>query len=240
MMRKKTKQKKIMEKNNSLSKDKLVVYHEPKNPVSEIYRTIRTNIQFSSADKDLRTLSVTSATEGEGKTTTIANLAITLTQQDHTVVIVDGDLRRPKVHRIFELENTEGLTEVLVNKLPHKPLVKQTFVENLSVLPTGILPPNPSELLGSKGLKALIDKLKDEYDYVLVDVPPVNIVTDGLLVANVVDGVILVCSSGLVQSDEARRAKELLTNAKANLLGVILNNVPMDTNKYYYYQEESY
>ena len=240
MSRKKKMRKQIVEKNTNLSKDKLVVYHDPKNPVSEIYRTIRTNIQFSSADKDLKTLSVTSATEGEGKTTTIANLAVTLTQQDHRVVIVDADLRRPKVHRIFELENTEGLTEVLVNKLPHKHLVQETFVENLFVLPTGILPPNPSELLGSKGLKALIEKLKVEYDYVLLDVPPVNIVTDGLLVANVVDGVILVCSSGLVQSDEAKRAKELLVNAKANLLGVVLNNVPMDTGKYYYYQEENY
>ena len=221
--------------NMNIGMDKLVVYHQPKNPVSEVYRTIRTNIQFSAVEKEIRTLTVTSATEGEGKTTTIANLAITLAQQENKVLIIDADLRRPKVHKVFDVENDQGLTEILVNKVDAKSLIKETFVENLSVLPTGVLPPNPAELLGSKGLVKLIEEFKETYDYVLIDVPPVNLVADGLLIANLMDGVLLVCSSGLVPVEEAKRAKELLVQAKARVLGVILNNVPMETTNYYYY-----
>ena len=221
--------------NMNIGKDKLVVYHQPKNPVSEVYRTIRTNIQFSAVEKEIRTLTVTSATEGEGKTTTIANLAVTLAQQDNRVLILDADLRRPKVHKVFDVENDQGLTEILVNKVDPKSLIKETFVENLFVLPTGVLPPNPAELLGSKNLVKLIEELKESYDYVLIDVPPVNLVADGLLIANIIDGVLLVCSSGVVPVEEAKRAKELLVQAKARVLGVILNNVPMDTTNYYYY-----
>ena len=221
--------------NMNIGKDKLVVYHQPKNPVSEVYRTIRTNIQFSAVEKEIRTLTVTSATEGEGKTTTIANLAVTLAQQDNRVLILDADLRRPKVHKVFDVENDQGLTEILVNKVDPKSLIKETFVENLFVLPTGVLPPNPAELLGSKNLVKLIEELKESYDYVLIDVPPVNLVADGLLIANIIDGVLLVCSSGVVPVEEVKRAKELLVQAKARILGVILNNVPMDTTNYYYY-----
>ena len=221
--------------NMNIGKDKLVVYHQPKNPVSEVYRTIRTNIQFSAVEKEIRTLTVTSATEGEGKTTTIANLAITLAQQENKVLIIDADLRRPKVHKVFDVENDQGLTEILVNKVDAKSLIKETFVENLSVLPTGVLPPNPAELLGSKGLVKLIEEFKETYDYILIDVPPVNLVADGLLIANLMDGVLLVCSSGVVPVEEAKRAKELLVQAKARVLGVILNNVPMETTNYYYY-----
>ncbi len=221
--------------NMNIGKDKLVVYHQPKNPVSEVYRTIRTNIQFSAVEKEIRTLTVTSATEGEGKTTTIANLAVTLAQQDNRVLILDADLRRPKVHKVFDVENDQGLTEILVNKVDPKSLIKETFVGNLFVLPSGVLPPNPAELLGSKNLVKLIEELKESYDYVLIDVPPVNLVPDGLLIANIIDGVLLVCSSGVVPVEEAKRAKELLVQAKARVLGVILNNVPMDTTNYYYY-----
>jgi len=218
-------------------KDKLVVHNDPKSPISEIYRTIRTNIQFSAFDKELKTLTVTSATEGEGKSTTLSNLGVTLAQQNNRVLIVDADLRRPKMHKMFQLANTEGLTELLINKLEPESLIQTTFVENLFVLPTGVIPPNPAELLGSRRMNHFIENVKAKFDYVLIDIPPVNVVTDGLLIANLMDGVILVCDSGNVAIEEAKRAKELLTNAKANILGVVLNNVAIDGSNYYYYQK---
>ena len=225
----------------NVDSNKLVAYHRPKSPVSEIYRTIRTNIQFSSFDKDLKTLSVTSSVEGEGKSTTLANLAVTLAQQGNRVLMVDADLRRPKLHRIFDVLNSQGLTELLVKSLDPDALVQKTFVEGISVLPTGQIPPNPAELLGSRRMKHFLERVKAEYDYVLVDIPPVCVVTDGLLIANQLDAVILLCSSGHVSIDEAKRGTELLKNAKANVLGVVLNNVSSDQQQtYYYYQPNSY
>jgi len=232
------KREKIREGHLNADNENLVVYKDPQHPIAEVYRTLRTNIQFSAFDRDLKTLSITSATEGEGKTTTLSNLAVTFAQQYKRVLIIDGDLRRPKIHKIFNLESRQGLTDVLVNKLDPNELILPTFVDNLFVLPAGAIPPNPSELLGSQRMKDLLSFLKKDFDYVLVDIPPVNIVADGLLIANVMDGVLLVCSSGVVPTEEAQRAKELLTQAKANILGVVLNNVPFDSSKYYYYQNE--
>jgi len=232
------KQQKIREDHLNADNETLVVYNDPRHPIAEVYRTLRTNIQFSAFDRELKTLSITSATEGEGKTTTLSNLAVTFAQQYKKVLIIDADLRRPRVHKVFNLENRQGLTEVLVNQLdPHK-LIQPTFVENLSVLPTGVIPPNPSELLGSQRMKDLLSLLKKDFDYILLDIPPVNVVSDGLLVANIVDGLLLVCSSGVVPTEEAQRAKELLVQAKANILGVVLTNMAFDSSKYYYYQND--
>ncbi len=221
-------------KSETLNHNKLVVFNDPKSPVSEIYRTIRTNIQFSSFDKELKTITVTSSLEGEGKTTTLANLAVTLAQQNKRVLIVDADLRRPKIHRIFELNNTEGLTELLIEMVKPERFIQETFVENLWVLPTGRIPPNPAELLGSSRMHSILKNLRGKFDYVLVDIPPVNVVTDGLLIANRMDGVVLVCEAGYATIEQVKRAKELLVNAKANILGVVLNNIPLDQTNYYY------
>ena len=219
-----------------LSKDKLIVHHDPKSPVSEIYRSIRTNIQFSAFDKELKTLTVTSSIEGEGKTTTLCNLAVTLAQQNKRVLVVDADLRRPKVHRIFDIPNHEGLTELLISMGEPEKFINETFVDNLFVLPTGVIPPNPAELLASSRMKHFIENVRAKFDYVLVDIPPINVVTDGLLVANRMDGVVLLCDSGRVSIEEAKKAKDQLINAKANVLGVVLNNVKEDGAAYYYYQ----
>lgn len=237
-MFKSKKREKIREDHLNANNDNLVVYKAPQHPIAEVYRTLRTNIQFTTFDRALKTLSVTSATEGEGKTTTLSNLAVTFAQQSNRVLVIDADLRRPKVHKIFNLENRQGLTEVLVNQADSKELIHSTFVENLFVLPTGVIPPNPSELLGSRRMKDFLALVEKDFDYVLIDTPPVNMVTDGLLIANIVDGLLLVCSSGVVPTEEAQRAKELLTQAKANILGVVLNNVPFDSSKYYYYQND--
>ena len=234
MARSKAKRKK--EENSLPTKNKLVVYNDPKSPISEIYRTIRTNILFSSFDKELKTLTVTSSLEGEGKTTTLCNLAVTLAQQNKRVLVVDADLRRPKVHRMFQVANHEGLTELLISMTEPESFIHETFVNNLFVLPTGVIPPNPAELLASSRMKHFLENVRAKFDYVLVDIPPINVVTDGLLVANRMDGVVLVCDSGRVAIEEAKKAKEQLVNAKANVLGVVLNNVKQDGTTYYYYQ----
>ena len=234
MARKKSRKRK--DGNLHLSKDKLIVHHDPKSPVSEIYRSIRTNIQFSAFDKELKTLTVTSSIEGEGKTTTLCNLAVTLAQQNKRVLVVDADLRRPKVHRIFDIPNHEGLTELLISMGEPEKFIIDTFVENLFVLPTGVIPPNPAELLASSRMKHFIENVRAKFDYVLVDIPPINVVTDGLLVANRMDGVVLLCDSGRVSIEEAKKAKDQLINAKANVLGVVLNNVSQEGSAYYYYQ----
>jgi len=234
MARNKTKKKK--EDFQLPKKNKLIVHNDPKSPISEIYRTIRTNILFSSFDKELKTLTVTSSLEGEGKTTTLCNLGITLAQQNKRVLVVDADLRRPKVHRMFNLSNHEGLTELLINMMEPESFIHETFVENLFVLPTGVIPPNPAELLASSRMKHFLENVRAKFDYVLVDIPPINVVTDGLLIANRMDGVVLVCDSGRIAIEEAKRAKEQLLKAKANVLGVVLNNVSQDGSTYYYYE----
>ena len=238
IFRKRKARKERLKRSMNLDAEKLVVHHRPKSPVSEIYRTIRTNIQFSSFERDLKTLSVTSAMEGEGKTTTLANLAVTLAQQGNRVLMVDGDLRRPKLHRIFDVINTQGLTELLVKNLDPDDLIQKTFVDNIYILPTGLIPPNPAELLGSRRMRHFLERVKAEYDYVLVDVPPINVVTDGLLICNQLDGVVLLCDSGLVTIDNAKQAKLQLEKAKANILGVVLNNVSQESSGYYYYYRD--
>ena len=221
--------------NLKLSQNKLIVHNKPKSPISEIYRTIRTNIQFSAFDKDLKTIAVTSSLEGEGKTTTLCNLAVTFAQQNKKVLIVDADLRRPKVHRLFDIPNERGLTELLIEMIEPEAFIHETFVENLFVLPTGVIPPNPADLLASNRMKHFIENVRAKFDYVLIDTPPVNVVTDGLLIANRMDGVVLVCDSGQTGIEEAKKAKELLVTAKANVLGVVLNNVKQEDTGYYYY-----
>lgn len=222
---------------------KLIVNENPKSPISEAYRTIRTNIQFTSIDDDIKIITVTSAMAGEGKTTTIANLATAFAQTGKSVVLVDADLRKPAVHKMFDLPNLRGLTNAVIHDQPITDLVCDTNVENLKVLPAGPIPPNPSELLGSKSMKNLIANLSEAYDYVFIDAPPVAIVTDAAIIANMSHGVILVSVSGKTEIKNLQYAKKLLNNANANILGVVINKVPMDKkgfskyNYYSYYQQ---
>ncbi|MCQ6264739.1 CpsD/CapB family tyrosine-protein kinase [Fictibacillus sp. WQ 8-8] len=204
-------------------------------PISEQYRTIRTNIQFSSIDKQYKTLLVTSAGQGEGKSTTVANLAVVLAQQGKRVLLVDGDLRKPTVHYTFRVSNIQGMTSVLTKQLTFGDAVQKTNVEHLYVLPSGPIPPNPSELLNSKAMEALVEDANSKYDYVLFDSPPVLAVTDAQILSNRCDGVVLVASSGRTEKEEALKAKELLENANAKILGVVLNGKETNDSSYYYY-----
>ncbi|WP_094549307.1 CpsD/CapB family tyrosine-protein kinase [Petroclostridium xylanilyticum] len=215
----------------------LIAHTNPKSPISEAYRVLRTNIQFSSVDKPLKVIVVTSAGPGEGKTTTMANLAITFAQSGSRTLLIDADLRKPKVHRTFYLSNQKGMTNVLAQHDDYKQHIQKSAAENLDVLTSGPIPPNPSELLSSNSMKQFIEKVRQDYDIVLIDAPPVGTVTDAAILSTIVDGTMLVTASGQVEIEAAQRAKELLEKVKANIIGVVLNKLSKNAqgNYYYYY-----
>lgn len=213
----------------------LITETSPKSPISEQYRTLRTNIEFASIDKQISTLMVTSASPGEGKSTTTANLAVVFAQQGKKVLLIDADMRKPTVHYTFRLENTLGITNVLTGQTPLKKAVQASETKDLYVLTCGPIPPNPAELLGSRAMDELIQTALKEFDMVIFDTPPVLAVTDAQVMANKCDGVILVVNSGKTERDAAVKAKEQLANAKGKLLGVVLNNKKEQKGQYYYY-----
>ncbi len=213
----------------------LITMTNSKSPISEQYRTIRTNIQFSTVDQEIRSLMVTSAGPGEGKSTTTANIAVVFAQQGKKVLLIDADLRKPTAHYTFRIDNNVGLTNVLSKQTTLAMAVRETNQENLFVLPSGPIPPNPAELLGSRSMEQLINQVYEEFDMVIFDTPPVLAVTDAQILANKSDGIVLVVSSGTTENEAAVKAKELLVNAKGKILGVVLNNKKMKDSQYYYY-----
>jgi capsular exopolysaccharide synthesis family protein len=229
-------QNKKLKKQMMNTKRKIITHTDPKSPISEMYKTIRTNINFSSIDQELRSLMVTSTGPGEGKSTTSANLAVVFAQEGKKVLFVDADMRKPTAHYTFNLNNTYGLTSVLTNQRPLVEAVHASDIKNLDLLTCGPIPPNPAELLSSHSMKRFLAAVYQEYDMVLFDTPPVLAVTDAQVLANQCDGTILVVSSGSTETDKATKAKELLESAKAKLFGVVLNNREMkESNHYYYY-----
>ncbi|MCG8607548.1 polysaccharide biosynthesis tyrosine autokinase [bacterium] len=216
---------------------RLVTHFKPKSPISESYRTLRTNLQFSKPDKRPRTILVTSAGPGEGKSTTTANLAIAMSQQGVRTLLVDTDLRRPVQHRLFNLDKGRGLSNVLVGKKGLTQVIQHTDVENLDMITCGILPPNPAEMLGSGRMKELLEEIGQLYDVCLLDSPPLIAVTDAAVLSNSVDGVLLVVKSGKTHREALNRGVELLENVKSPILGVLLNDISRANTygSYYYY-----
>jgi len=217
---------------------KLITAEHPRSPISEVYRVMRTNLQYSTLDKPARTLLVTSASPVEGKSVTAANLAVVLAQAGLRTVLVDSDLRRPSLHKIFRLPNQHGLSNALLQ--PEASLnghVQPTELENLHVLTSGPIPPNPTELLGSRKMQALLEHLKGESDVVVLDSPPALVVTDANVLASQVDGVVLVTDAGRTRRDVAERACDTLRKVGGNILGAVVNRVPVRTSgtHYYYY-----
>jgi capsular exopolysaccharide synthesis family protein len=207
----------------------LIVASDPRSPVAEAFRTLRTNIQFKSLDNPVRTILVTSSAPGEGKSTVVANLAVSLAQTGAAVIAVDCDLRNPSLHTLFGLPNEGGLTSlVLQPDAGVRQFLQRSEAGGLDVLTSGPLPPNPAELLGSKRMESLIHELRGMADYVVFDTPPVLAVTDAAVLATKLDGSMLVLSAGRARRDAAKKAKRTLEELSSSFLGVVVNNVKAD------------
>jgi non-specific protein-tyrosine kinase len=213
----------------------LITLTDPRSPVSEAYRTLRTNLSFSSLDEPIRTLVVTSPAPDEGKSTTVANLAVTMAQGGRSTILVDCDLRRPALHTLFECQSEPGLTNLLLEE-DGQPALQQTEVEGLQILTSGPLPPNPADLLGSQKIDKVIASLVEKADMVLFDAPPVIAVTDAAVLGGKVDGVLLVISAGKTRREHAERAKEMLERANVRIVGAALTNAPKDSSIGGYYE----
>lgn len=178
---------------------------------------------------------ITSSGPREGKSHTVANLAVSIAQAGKSVLVVDADMRNPTQHKLFGLDNGQGLSVALVQEQDYRNYIRETAVPGVMVLTGGPIPPNPAELVGSKRMKHLIEEVSEQFDMVLIDTPPIIAVTDAAILAQVVDGVILVLASGEVNKDYAQRAKGLLDKVGAKILGAVLNKADMKTSEYYYY-----
>jgi non-specific protein-tyrosine kinase len=219
--------------------DTLITISNPRSPISEAYRTLRTNLEFTSLDKPLRSMVVTSAAPEEGKSTTLANLAVAIAQSGKKVILVDCDLRRPSLHNFFNARNTPGFTDMMRDdSLMSKPPLQETGVANLFLLSSGTIPPNPAELIASRKMNQLITALQEQADVVLFDAPPIIAVTDAALLATKVDAALLVISAGKTKRDHAKKAKALLEKVNAHLIGTVLNNVKGEASLYQYYSNE--
>lgn len=230
-----------MKRNNQIADAKrrnLIAFYKPKSTIAEQYRTIRTNIDFSQVSGELKTIMITSAGPGEGKSTTAANVAVTMAQQGKNVLLIDADLRKPTMQYTFRLSNTEGLTTLLTKQSTFEDTVRKSEVEHLFLLTSGPIPPNPAELLSSPAMGSFMKHALTLFDIVILDTPPVLAVADAQILANICDGTVIVTRSGVTEKEAAVKARDLLKKAKARLLGVVLNGRPMsksDSHYYYYY-----
>lgn len=218
----------------------LYVHDAPKSTVSEKFRGIRSNIMFSNAENEINSLLITSEKPMSGKSTLSANIAVTYAQAGYKTLIIDGDMRKPTQHYIFDLPNNSGLSNLIINKTTYSESIKETRVENLAILTAGPTPPNPSELIASSKFEKIYNELLEHYDFVVIDTPPVNTVTDAQVYAKTVKNCVLVIDTEKNNKAEVKKAKDLLNKAGGKLLGAVLNKMPIDknSNSYYYYGED--
>jgi polysaccharide biosynthesis transport protein len=215
----------------------LISVHSPKSTFSESIRGIRTGIVFSAADQVPQTILVTSAGPSEGKTICAANLAVTMAQDDGSrILLIDCDMRRPRIHKLFEINKDAGLSSALVGSSELKDVILPTDIENMSIIPCGPIPPNPSEILGSKRMHALLQVLKKNYTRIIIDSPPITAVTDAVILASNADGIVLVIRSGSTPRQIVGNGLAKLKSVNAHILGAVLNGVELGRDSYYYHQ----
>ncbi|GFR35679.1 CpsD/CapB family tyrosine-protein kinase [Thermobrachium celere] len=211
----------------------LVTLAKPKSPISEAYRTLRTNIQFSALDKKIKKIVITSSGPAEGKTSTALNLAITLAQNGHKTLLLDCDMRKPSIHKRMKISNLNGLSDILLGESSIEDATTNVELEHLYIITAGTKPPNPAELLSSQKMINFLNSIEEKYEYIIIDTPPVLMVTDAQILSKYADGTILVVASREAEKNGVKRAKELLEKVDANILGVVLNK--LDTSKKGYY-----
>jgi capsular exopolysaccharide synthesis family protein len=208
-------------------------YRSSHGPVAEAFRVLRTNLQFAAVDKELKVILVTSTTPNEGKSTVAQYLAQTISRTGKKVMVLDADLINPTLHRRFGIPNQRGLSNLIVGDGDDTVFTRLKEYPNLAVITSGPIPPNSSELLGSTQMKHLMDLLREEYDVIIMDTPPILPVTDAVVASSLADGVILVVQAGKTRNGEVHHAQEVLEAAHANLLGVVLNRARLRANTYY-------
>lgn len=213
----------------------IISYNDPKSVISEQYRAIRTNIEYSNVDQNTKTILVTSSDKNEGKTTTVSNLAVSFANLNKKVLLIDCDLRNASIHKMFKINNIYGLTDILAKDRAVDKCIQETELENLYVLTAGATPPNPAEILSSEKMKNLIEDLKNMYDYIFIDTPPIGLVTDAGVLSSFTDGVVLVVKSESVEKKYLEETKKKLDAVDARILGAILNAYKSEQKDYEYY-----
>lgn len=214
-----------------------IVQKNPKSIAAEAYRSLKTNIQYSSFDKEYKTIVITSSNPGEGKSTTSGNLALTLAEGESRVLLVDCDMRKPSMHKNFRVTNTYGIADILLQRKKVMD-VAHMYNKNLSIITAGKVPPNPAEMLGSKAMSAFLEEMKDHFDYIILDTPPVQAVADAQILSTKVDGTIIVVRAGVTKKEDVHDTVNNLKKVNANIIGTVLHAVDSSKNKYYYYYGE--
>lgn len=233
--KKKGRKNKVKSEPRGLLTDKDVPFN-----VVESYKTIRANILFTAADSDKKVIAVSSANPGEGKSTSAANLAIALAQTGSSVLLMDADMRKPVQHRTFQVKNSEGLSTLIIKKSSMENSVKNEVINNLDLLPSGPLPPNPSELLASANFKSLLEQFSQKYDYVIIDTPPINVVSDAMVMKDSISGIMLVVRYAMTTYEELSDCMKQIELAQANMLGFVLNDVHHNHGASYYNYKYKY
>ena len=213
-----------------------VMEKAPKSIDAEAYRSLRSNIEYSSFDDEYRVIVVTSSVPGEGKSTTSGNLAIALAQSGNSVLLVDCDMRKPSIHKKFKISNAAGTAELLLRKKSFEE-VANDYNENLTIITAGKIPPNPSEMLASRAMTAFIEEMKKEFKYIILDTPPLQAVTDAQVLSTKADGVLLVVRAGSTKREMVFNSVDLIKKVQGKVIGTVLNGVENKKNNYYYYGE---
>lgn len=220
-----------------------MIVNDTRTAISEAFRSLRTNIQFSNIDSELKSLVITSSVPCEGKSTVALNLAISMAQTEKKVLLIDGDLRKPSIHTYFDVRFPFGLTHIITQKTNYKYALQYPYEGlNLHIITSGPIPPNPSELLGSTSMKNLLNALENEYDLVILDSPPIGLVTDAAVLSALADGIIIVYHAGKTKKEILLKSVNALKKVNSNILGIVMNMVQSEHNMYdksYYYNSEN-